>query len=166
MEARLPARGPLGKPFLPIEQALLANDGWLAVVRVNPYRVDWRTPLGMWILGRPLNVPTIRMDSAEIAFYTKLHAAYKDPQVEWPEMLPPVVAAVGPLATSDGKIVISRTPSATYPGQRYDVVDRNGVLERQIILPDNERIVGFGTKTVYLVTVNADGQRLSRRAWP
>jgi hypothetical protein len=47
------------------EQAVLAFDGWIAVARLEPYRIDWRTPEGRWIRGAPLAVPVERMDDAE-----------------------------------------------------------------------------------------------------
>jgi hypothetical protein len=38
------------------ELAHLSNDGALAILRLEPLRVDWRTANGRWTLGKPLPV--------------------------------------------------------------------------------------------------------------
>ena len=49
------------------EQYVAHPDGWIAIVRVNPFRVDWRSPEGRWTLGAPLPIPVIRMTAREKA---------------------------------------------------------------------------------------------------
>jgi hypothetical protein len=53
------------------------------------------------------------------------------------------------------------------PTPRYDLVDRSGRLIGQLAMPDSERVVGFGPRSVYIVTTDGDGfQRLRRHPWP
>jgi hypothetical protein len=50
---------------------------------------------------------------------------------------------------------------------RYDVVGRSGRLEEQLILGPNERLLGFGARSVYLVVTDIDGtQTIQRHPWP
>ncbi|MEP6833877.1 MAG: hypothetical protein ABJB74_10800, partial [Gemmatimonas sp.] len=39
------------------EHVIYTLDGWLGVLRIAPYRVDWRSPAGTWTLGKPIPVP-------------------------------------------------------------------------------------------------------------
>ena len=41
-------------PLGSADQVLLHADGWLAVVRARPYRVEWRRPDGTWVVGPAL----------------------------------------------------------------------------------------------------------------
>jgi hypothetical protein len=47
------------------EVAHLFPDGWVAIARLNPYRVDWRSPDGRWIFGSPLPVSIVNVDERE-----------------------------------------------------------------------------------------------------
>jgi hypothetical protein len=156
------------------EHALLFPDGWLAIARLAPYRVDWRSPAGEWTRGAPVAVPAVRVDGREQhAFMARLAKQRNTPAVEspdtqsgWPEVVPPF-QFMPLLPASDGQLVVRRTPTAAYPGTRYDVIDRRGVLTLQVVLRENEHIVGFGRRSVYVVETDDDGiQRLRRHAWP
>jgi hypothetical protein len=46
-------------------------------------------------------------------------------------------------------------------------VNRRGGLDGQLVLATNERVVGFGARSVYLSVTDDDGiQRLRRHPWP
>ncbi|MGH7466481.1 MAG: hypothetical protein ACRENP_00695 [Longimicrobiales bacterium] len=57
------------------EQALLFPDGWLAIARLRPYRVDWRSPEGRWIRGAPIPFREIRIDDREKQAYRNRRTA-------------------------------------------------------------------------------------------
>jgi hypothetical protein len=150
-------------------------DGWTAVVRLSPYRVDWRNPQGGWVKGQPLRVPTVEMSGREKLFYLERNPAPRgDPPrtpesiTDWPSVVPPVGNLRGAVfAAPDGRALIARHPSADFPGNRYDVVNRRGELEGQLSLPATERVIDFGSKSVYIIVTDADGiQRVRRHAWP
>jgi hypothetical protein len=148
------------------EAPLLFGDGWIAVARLRPYRVDWRSPDGRWVRGAPLPIATIRMNDRERAAYVERNRWARN-ATDWPETLPPFDTPTVLLASPDGMLVIQRLPSAAQPESRYDVVDRTGSLRGQIVLAANQRILGFGAQSVYVVETDADGiQRLQRHAWP
>jgi hypothetical protein len=52
------------------------------------------------------------------------------------------------------------------PETRYDIVNRRGVLDGQLVLAPNEHIVGFGATSMYVAVSNDDGiQHLERHPW-
>jgi hypothetical protein len=123
------------------EEGLLFPDGWVAIARLDPYRVDWRRRDGAWILGRPL-----------------LHenAPGNPPYGPFPL-----------LGSKDGYLFILRNRTSRRPDRWYDVVDRTGQLATTIVVAPNERIVGFGKASVYVERQDSDGFRhLSKHAWP
>jgi hypothetical protein len=149
-------------PLQAWETPLLFFDGWVAIARIEPYRVDWRAPDGRWTLGRPLSVRSIRITDAEKAAYIKRNSWSRN-ATDWPAELPPFENPVKLLASPDGRVLVKRLPTLAEPGTRYDVIDRAGNRVTQIVLPANEHILGFGAKSVYIVATDDDGiQRLRR----
>jgi hypothetical protein len=165
------------------EQYVVHPDGWIAIIRVNPFRVDWRSPEGRWTLGAPLPVPVIRMTtrekSASLARTAASQAAnpssksapplppqLKTPDDDWPDVMPPYLQ--GEITFSpDGDVIIRRQPSADYPGVAYYVVDRRGRLLGVIDLKDNERIAAAGVRSLYVVESDSDDLKYIRRhPWP
>jgi hypothetical protein len=160
----------LGTP----EEMVPFPDGSVAVVRLNPYRVDWRMPTGAWTRGAPLPVPAVPMDAHEKEAYLRRIAQTTNTPVrssasitDWPATVPPYESPVRILASPDGRVVISRMPTADHPETRYDIVNRRGVLDGQLAMRPNESIVGFGSASVYIAVTDVDGiQRLRRHPWP
>lgn len=158
--------------YVVYEQPVLAFDGWIAVVRAHPYRVDWRSPAGAWTLGAPLPVTSLRLDARERAAY---NAHWNQPPpdasdpTDWPALVEPFTYP-GPIATPDGKVLVLRTWTADYPGGRYDVINRRGELEREFALSKAtyEQVAGFGPNSIY--TMSAPNGRqpftLERHPWP
>lgn len=160
-------------PWKGYELTRLFPDGWLAVARVQPYRVDWRTPDGRWILGKPLPSPVVRVTQREKVAYMQRSAertgnAARSPTIhaKWPTEIPPFTPGAL-IASSDGRLLILRTPNAEHPEVRYDIIDRQGRLERQLLLDRNQRIFAFGKSSVYVVvTDDNDLERIQRHPWP
>ena len=149
-------------PLQAWETPLLFFDGWVAIARIEPYRVDWRAPDGRWSLGKPLSARPIRLSEAEKAAYIKRNSWSRN-ATDWPSELPPFENPVKLLASPDGRLVVKRLPTLAEPGTRYDVIDRAGNRVGQIVLPQNEYILGFGARSVYVVVTDDDGiQRLRR----
>ena len=153
------------------EESLLFPDGWLAVARLDPYRVDWRTPEGRWISGAPLPFVERPVDARERQAYLARRTATvgrpvtAPPDESWPSTIPPF-QPLPLLAAPDGSLLILRTPAAEHPGNRYDRIDRLGRLIGWVELPAAERLVAIGVRGAYVVSTDADGiQRLQRHPW-
>ena len=160
------------RPFSTYDRQVLATDGWVAILRMDPYRVDWRTSAGKWIFGEPIRVPdepvTQKDKDAFIARISGGRAGLDASAIDWPKNIPAHVGGLPPLATSDGMLAVPRTTSAAFPQRRYDIIDRQGRLRRQIALAgDQQYIVGFGRRSVYVIVKDADEiLRLQRHPWP
>lgn len=162
---------PLGSSFADLrEQAILAPDGWIAVFRAMPYRVDWRTAVGEWRHGEPLVLPSLAMDDREKAAVRKQDAAFTRPGTDNRSWADSVQLYGGPnllYATPDSCVVILRRPIADAMGSLYDVIDRRGKLIREFTLPGNEKVVGFGRSSVYVRVAHGTVTGfLERHPWP
>lgn len=179
--SRIATSGPEGEAptsiqirFVPLaasEDAVMYPDGWVAIARVNPYRVDWRKPDGTWLAGDPLPVREIPLDARERQFFRERQRNIQRPSripddAPWPKYLPPF--ELGNLvAAPDGALLIRRTPSTANSSSSYDVVDRRGQLTGQIQMKPDERILSFGSARVYIARTRDDGlEEILVRPWP
>lgn len=173
------ARAPLATG----EEAALFPDGWFAVARLDPYRVDWIAPDGRVTKGRPLPVTTIKATGAEKEAYFARQAASRAPRPgmpaipdamrreidalrnQFPEVFPPFTGI--PIAGGDGNLWLRRPLSKDFPNYRYDVVDRRGQLIGVLSLAGGERIITVGKAAVYVVWKDEDDiERLRRHPLP
>jgi hypothetical protein len=163
------------KPFATGEVAKQFADGWTAIVRLDPYRVDWITPGRRIVRGAPL--PNAARTIGEVdrtAFQIENTRPGRPPNYAFdafPTNAPPFeYRAPGdpPLfAAPDGRLVIRRTILASASENAYDVVDRSGRLVSTLLIPKRDRVVGFGAASVYIVSRDADDiERIRRHSWP
>lgn len=161
------------------EEAVLLPDGTLAVARLEPFRVDLRSPDGTWLYGDSLPVPPIRTDRRERKAFMERNSVpressgtpspFPEPELsadDFPDYIPPFNFGTKPLAGPDGTILIKRARSADYMQSHYFVIDRNARLLGQITLPANEEIVGAGEQTIYIAYKDeVDIERIRRHTW-
>lgn len=168
-----PVEGYAGAPPpypIPGDHAALAPDGWLAILRTTPYRVDWRTPGGTWTWGEPIPIGRVRVDDEEKAFtiadMSEARRSLGTDNVTWPAFVPALVT-VDLHFSPEGALVVERTPVSTDSGRVYDVINRQGHRTRQLVIPRNSRVIGFGRGHLYLAAEGADGfEALQIANWP
>ncbi len=154
------------------EEPLILADGWIAVARLEPYRIEWRSPDGKWSRPAPIELAESRMTERERqAYLDRRSRALGKPAIRpsddnWPATIPPFQSR--PLIPlPDGRVLILRTPTADVPGNRYEVIDRSGRRVTIVGLPETERIFAVGTRGAYVVVTDEDGiQRIRRHPWP
>ena len=160
-------------PLAAGEQAALFPDGWIAIARLEPYRVEWIAPNGSHTRGPPLPHERVRVDEGEKRAFVERQAARTGQPArelasfpEWPEWMPPFLnEALG--RAPNGHLWIQRAPTAAQPNPPYDVVDRRGMLVARIASEKDVTVVGFGRNVVYTVITDDDGiQHLQRRPLP
>jgi hypothetical protein len=165
-------------PMPPAEDfAVQHEDGWISFTRFGEYRVDWWSPGRGFVRGGALPFAPVKIDAAERKFL--LDFASKrlvgrpvppDYYKVWRDIYPPVFplsSPMGTIPTPDGRLLIHRSPNTTEPGQTYDVVNRQGKLDGRLFLPENEKVVGFGKRSVYIVEEDENGETwLRRHSWP
>jgi hypothetical protein len=165
----------ISTPLLSIEeQELYFPDGWLAIARLDPYRIDWRNPAGAWIRGAPLPYREISLADNERRAYAEREIALgrNAPPIdaEWARTVPPFLPSVpfaALVAAPDGRLLIARAPTASNPEIRYDIVNRRSLLQGQIVLPYNERIAAIGSRGLYVIATSPEGLEYVRRhSWP
>ena len=189
--AEIDARGELLPAYPVADMSALALDGWVVVVRNNPYRVEWRAPDGRWTKGATIPDPVIKLDDREKNAFLEARrpranttpitmgpgtmapgTGYGPPPPPprwgyWPEVVPAFTIRSSILVTRHGEVLVQRTPTAALSTPLFDVIDRQGVRQYQLQLPANQRILGFGNGSVYVVTKdNDDIETVSRHAWP
>lgn len=154
------------------EQALLFPDGWVAIARQRPYRIDWIPPAGARISGAPLPWPDPPVNSAEIEIYRKSLEFDLGRPVPGPITGLPFVDVVSPFPRSalhplpNGQLLVARSKWSGSRGTEYDVIDRRGQLTGQARLPANVRIVGVSAAHVFTVSIDEDGiETLRRHRW-
>jgi hypothetical protein len=161
-------------PLAVAEQVVLFPDGWVAVARLDPYRVDWITGDGRVIRGAPLPEKRVRIDDNvkrwvldDIARQTgRPPAKPENMPSDWPATIPPFLTNTL-LASPDGTLWVRRAATEPAAPTRYDVLDRQGHLVRRVALGLDERVAGFGPSVVYSVAADDNGiQRLRRHAVP
>lgn len=160
-------------PLAAGEQAVLSGDGWIAIARLDPYRVDWIGPDGTRVQGKPLPFVNVAIDEREqratmSRIADRRGGEPQDPSTmtDWPTTLPPFLGDALHVAP-DGRLWVHRAPRASTNDTRYDVVDRRGVLVARVAMGAREQLIGFGSGAVFTVTTDDDGlQRLRRHAMP
>jgi hypothetical protein len=163
------------------DQVAVFADGWIAIARTDPYRVDWCAPGRACAIGRPLDTTRPPMSARERQAYLQAMQQMRGwpPTTDvsavsgWPNVIPPFtmpsqrIDGSAVLAMPDGRLMVERLPTAESRMRRYDIVSRRGEIAGRVLLPFAERIVGFGARAVYLAVADADGvERLRRHAWP
>ena len=160
-------------PLAPADAVLGFPDGWLAIARVDPYRVEWVGPDRRHVQGPILPFDPVRLDQKELEFFAERQARRTGDQVadpasitDWPAVMPPFLPD-GLLGDHQGRLWIRRPPTSADPAGWYDVVDRKGSLRAHVSLDQDVRIVGFGAETVYTAKVDDSGiEHLERRPLP
>ncbi len=171
-------------PFATRDQWTVSADGWVALITQSPYRVTWLPPRGPRIVGPELpdgrtpitnghkvwwradkSKPFTKymLDSRGLVPITEKRT-FVEPDA-WPTHVPAFIGEDAMVAPN-GSVWIPRTRIEGEPAT-VDVVNRAGRLERQIVLPQRARLVGFGRSNVYLAVRDSDDfERLARAPLP
>jgi hypothetical protein len=158
------------KVFAPNDVFGVLPDGTAWIARGRENRVDWRSPKGDWVLGKPHEyekIPVTQGDRDRVLAQVREHGKqFGMPQglnVEYPfaEHKPPFEAA---LSHPRGEVWLQRPRKEDGARLIYDIFDRKGVWRRSITLPADAALAGFGAgENVYASVKNSDGSRTVAR---
>lgn len=160
-------------PLSAEDQAVSFADGWVAIARVEPYRVEWILPDGTRRLG-PVRADAERVMSAadrQFAIDSRQSRAFRgvfrpSDFDTWPRLLPAFTNGAL-LALSNGHVLVKRERTRSDSTQIYDEFDRRGVLVREVSVPEGVRLIGSGRRGVYSVTRDADDvEAIALHPWP
>lgn len=171
------ARNPLfseafGIPMLVPEQAITFLDGWVAVARLDPYRVDWYGPAGQSVRGAAIPHARVRVTAQERRAYEERLGRALSRSVRtsadhpWPTTAD-AFDADSHVAAPDGNVWIRLMTSATEDRTRYHVVNREGHLVAEVTLQSEATVLGFGDGRIFVRAIDSDGAHvLMWSAWP
>lgn len=175
---------PVNKAFKTWAQWAIGLDGRLAIVYVDPYRVDFVHPTGERLSGPPIPYDRLRVTNAHKEQWREQQRRKRPIRIttpdgqsgvvsgspfplepKWPNYLPPFLGYAIYFA-SNGTLWVRRTTPAGEPST-FDVIDGTGQVIHQVKLPNQRRLVGFGTGSVYLVQIDeVDLEYLERYRLP
>ena len=167
-----------GPPFAGADAMLVAPDGRVAVVRHEPFSVDFISETGQRTRGRPISYEKVKVSEGHKAEWRERQRGatammmtndngrrsatmapqnnVQDPETWGGEFMPPFLTGTNNVVFSnDGYLWIARTgPAGMAP--TYDVVDRGGNVVQRIVLPKRHRLLGFGNSAIYLARLDED----------
>ncbi|GBD32133.1 hypothetical protein HRbin33_01097 [bacterium HR33] len=161
------------KPYEARDAWAVGPDGQVAVVRAEPYRVEWYLPGDVSpVVGPAVKYEPVKIGRAEkeawvermgqgiaVVVENGVRRTMRPPKpdiesLEWPEVMPPFDGA--PMVAPWGEVWVRRSRPAAERRARYDVFDGRGRLVRQVVFPEGRRLIGFGERSVYAVHVDED----------
>lgn len=151
----------LASPFVIEEQVAMCRDGSIAVAVTSPARIDWITPAGSRVRGKPMPVQPLATTealkrSAVQHFMSPRVAAMFTPKdfPPWPKQLPPFTRD-GLFCLPGGDAIVQRYDPTDAP-PTYDIVGRDGRPQGTIQLPARARIVAVGKQSLYVAIFDED----------
>lgn len=175
-------RLPVARPaFATGEEFVAFADGWVAIARLDPLRVDWIAPDGRRIDGTPVGEPPLPVTEAEkervraenasvIEFFGRATGAIREvmlaPYTVFPDELPPFEPSAL-IAGGDGLAYLRRLEPAGMRGARYDVFDRAGRRVGIMRLDTHSELGLVSSRFRYVIRTDADSlQWVDRYAIP
>ncbi len=161
---------PMVIPFQARDAWAVSPDGKVAIAHTNPYQVEWYgvtdTVIGPPIPYDPLPITKADEDAQEaqapkatIAMQGGGTRSFSMPvaqRSDWPDYKPPFRSR-GILVSPQGELWLPRYREAEANEELYDLFDHRGNRVRQVQLPPDTSLAGFGDGWLYLVRVDEDG---------
>jgi hypothetical protein len=171
--------------FSPQDAWAVAPDGWIAVARAAPYRVEWIPPAGPAVTGPAIGHKAIRISKAEKQLIasgargdrgrTSVSLVMVGPggsgsnrasapapmsvkELRFAKVKTPVNLRDDrwPLLDESGRLWVERSLPFGVTVSVFDVFDRAGNLVDRIELPAGSRLVGFDLRWIYTSRIGAD----------
>lgn len=155
----------------------VAPDGRIGIARVSDYHVDWIEPDGSITSGPAVQYEPVpiteqdkeawadRLASRAVVMMQSVDGSGSSSrsmdlprpdidQIAWPEAKPPF-GNRAVTVTPEGALWVQRHVPFGEPAT-FDVFDESGQRIRQVTLPEERTVVGFGQGTVYTIVMDED----------
>jgi hypothetical protein len=160
-------------PFPNLDAWVALPDGRLALLRHEPFRIDFVSAGGVMTKGTPIATTPVAITARDRDWFRERNtpgrmsaitlnggggAQSQAPQWEdahFPLTMPTFVGREV-VTSPEGDIWIPRPFGAADRTRRYEIHDGTGKLVATATLDANSHIVGFGAKSVYVARVNPD----------
>jgi len=143
-----PLRAMIVSEFRSEEQAVVALDGSVALLRLNPYRVEWVAPRGARVVGETLPFRNLLVDARQRDLAAHEGASQWGPGMKRPDTsgasgsaIPPFGVEASHMISGDA-VAIELVLDVRDTNRRYDIVSRSGRLLGKLTLRRSERFVG------------------------
>ena len=164
-----------GTGYMARDEWTVAPDGAVALIRAEPYRIDWKLPDGTLRQGQAVGYTKVRVRDAEKQELldelkarggatlttrgadgrTQTQSVPAAAPQSWEEFKPPFVGGTA-VAAPNGTVWVLRSAPAGEKEGTWDVFDRAGTLVDRVVLPKRSRVVGFGNGRVYVARYDED----------
>jgi len=141
-------------------------DGSLWIARVYDNRVDWRDPSGRWLRGMALPDRVLEVTRYDRELFLRRFPPELRPtaqQLPFAALKPPFEAG---FTAPNGEVWLEKSRAPADSSRRYQVVNRQGHILREIRVPGRGRIVAVGENAVLVAEPAPDATRLLRFAVP
>jgi hypothetical protein len=179
----------MANPLLPLDEWVVLPDGRVAVVRGEPYRIDFYVAGAIKSSGPRVVHQNVPVDDAVKRMVTEQRRRQLQGSVPrmsptgnvstmqsegmkrfmnlepWPAYLPAFTrdaAIVRPMGEA-GQIWVLRTKRSEAEAPAYDVFDATGRVVARVQLPANTRVIAFGAGVVYVIRVDDDDLQYLQR---
>jgi hypothetical protein len=160
------------RPFEVADDWSVAPDGRVALAWGGTYRLEWRSESGPPVVGPAVVYEPVKVTQADKEAWAdrmssaSMMAISTDggrgrtvtmprpdvDELDWPEVKPPFGRnAVS--VTPEGEAWVRRYVRSGDP-ETYDVFDASGRRVRQVVLPEDRTLVGFGRGVLYVAHVD------------
>jgi hypothetical protein len=172
--------------FSPQDTWTVAPDGWVAVVRAGPYRVEWIPPSGPEIVGPviahdPIEIPREERELiasgaagdrglTTVTVGVFVPGAGQSSRSDKPEPMgvdelqfakvKPAMNLRGtfrPMVDDAGRLWVERSRPFQASGTVFDVFDRAGRLVQRVAMAEGSRLLWAGARWVYAARLDAEG---------
>ncbi|NOT07037.1 MAG: hypothetical protein HOP28_02415 [Gemmatimonadales bacterium] len=167
------------RPLRTSEQWGVSEEGRIALVTPEPYRVDWLSEGRPRVAGVPVPIRETPLTEAEKTGYLgRMQAGAAPPRgfsiggqpsggpppppaaadvaaAEWPPFKPPFLVA-STMVSPAGHLWVRRTPDAASQAESFDLFGPEGRRVAIVSVPGGGRLVGFATGGVYFARKDAD----------
>ncbi len=148
----------------------VAPDGRVGFVYGRDYHVEWMDGQGGRIVGPEIEYEMVEVTKEDENAWAEQQAGNQvtlagsgggrtmslpRPDIEeldWPDFKPPFPPNAA-WVTPEGELWVERYVGFGEP-QSFDVFDAEGGRIKHVVLPEGRKLVGFGSRTVYLVNVD------------
>ncbi len=138
-------------PFTPEDEWAIAPSGRVAIVRANPYRVDWIESDGSVTRGPALTTPAVPVTDADRKAYDVPNSRI---QLTYPATKP--AFKEGLVIDPDDNVWVRRETPAGSTVQPWDVFGATGAHRGVVSLPSAKRIVAISKTLVFVARRDAD----------
>jgi streptogramin lyase len=151
----------------------VAPDGRVAVVRAQPYRVEWHTPSGLVTEGPVIDYQPVPMAEADKEAFREQAGSASVGMVGREQVsggfglrfadVKPAFAPNDIAVSPAGRVWVMRSKPFDAATVVYDVFDERGRRVDRVALPAGSRVVGFGRQSVFVRESRGDSRPALRK---